>query len=141
MKGTNLVKVPGELYSPTGEGVVVSADGVKDYNQGKTQETINQELVQEAAETREIAQHAADSASSMENIIDTLKQQGEQDIATALEHEIRLREAESNINTLQDQLGNYSIKESSEAEIENLIATDTADANTLYLIPEETEEE
>ena len=34
MKGKNLVKIPGELYAPTPNGTVVSADGVKDYRLG-----------------------------------------------------------------------------------------------------------
>lgn len=44
MKGNVLIKAPGELYSPTTEGVLVSADGVKDYRLNKNQEQINQEF-------------------------------------------------------------------------------------------------
>lgn len=44
MKGNILIKAPGELYSPTTEGVLVSADGVRDYRLNKNQEQINQEF-------------------------------------------------------------------------------------------------
>lgn len=44
MKGNVLIKAPGELYSPTTEGVLVSADGVRDYRLNKNQEQINQEF-------------------------------------------------------------------------------------------------
>lgn len=44
MKGKVLIKAPGELYSPTTEGVLVSADGVRDYRLNKNQEQINQEF-------------------------------------------------------------------------------------------------
>jgi len=38
MKGNVLIKAPGELYSPTTGGVLVSADGVRDYRLNKNQE-------------------------------------------------------------------------------------------------------
>ena len=76
----------------------------------------------------------------MENIVEILKEQGEQDIATVLEHEVRIEHNEQDIAQLQEQLGDYTIVESSEAEIEQLIEDDEADPNTLYLIPEEEEE-
>lgn len=44
MKGKVLIKAPGELYSPTTGGVLVSADGVRDYRLNKNQEQINQEF-------------------------------------------------------------------------------------------------
>lgn len=140
MKGKNLVKTPGELYAPTADGVVVSADGVKDYRKNKTQEALNQEILDIAQEAKDIAQDAAGSASSMKNIVEILKEQGEQDIATVLEHEARIEHNEQDIAKLQEQLGDYIIKESSEAEIGQLIENDEADPNTLYLIPEEEEE-
>lgn len=46
MKGNHLVKTPGELYSPTEEGIVASADGIYDYIQKKKQETINSEIIE-----------------------------------------------------------------------------------------------
>lgn len=140
MKGKNLVKAPGELYAPTPNGTVVSADGVRDYKQGKMQEAINQELVDMSEETREIASKAANSASSMENVVEVLRNQGEQDIATALEHEARIENNESDIEKLQEQLSNYTIVEKTEAEMETIIDNDEADNNTLYLIPEEEDE-
>lgn len=140
MKGKNLVKTPGELYAPTSNGVVVSADGVKDYRQNRTQEDINQEVVFTANEAKSIAAQAASSASSMENIVLTLRAQGEQDIATALEHEIRIGNNENDIDRLQEQLSGYILTEKSEAEMEDIINNDEADSNTLYLIPEEEDE-
>lgn len=140
MKGNNLIKVPGELSAPTAEGVVVSADGVKDYIQRKSQETLNQEFITESAETRQIATQAAASAASMENIITILQSLGEQDVARALQHEVRIQHNEQDIAQLQSQIGDYIITEVTEAEMEALIENDETDENTLYLIPEEEED-
>ena len=140
MKGNNLIKIPGELYAPTAEGVVVSADGVKDYVQRKTQETLNQDLITEAAETRQIAAQAAASAASMENIITILQSLGEQDIARALQHEVRIQQNERDITQLQLQIGDYTLTEVTEAQMETLIENDPADPDTIYLVPEEEEE-
>lgn len=140
MKGKNLVKIPGELYAPTPNGTVVSADGVRDYRLGKMQEDVNREVVETAEEAKEIAARAASSASSMENIVDILKEQGEQDIATALDHEVRLQDNEDNISKLQEQLSEYTLIEKTEAEMEAIIENDEAEPNVLYLVPEEEEE-
>lgn len=140
MKGKNLVKTPGELYAPTANGVVVSADGVRDYKQGKMQEVINQEVIDTANKAKDIAAQAAGSASSMENVVSVLREQGKQDIATALEHEARIEASENNIDKLQEQLSNYTLVEKSEAEMESIIENDEVDNNTLYLIPEEEDE-
>ena len=140
MKGKNLVKTPGELYAPTAGGTVVSADGVHDYRQGKKQEVINQELIQQGNETREIASRAAQSSSSMENIIQVLQQQGEQDIATALEHESRIEQNEGSIQTLQGQVGNLKLVCIGEEDYEELKASGGLDSNTLYFTAEEEEE-
>lgn len=140
MKGKNLVKIPGELYAPTPNGTVVSADGVKDYRLGKMQEDVNREVVETAEEAKEIAARAASSASSMENIVDILKEQGEQDIATALDHEVRLQDNEDSISKLQEQLSEYTLIEKTEAEMEAIIENDEAEPNVLYLVPEEEEE-
>ena len=43
MKGNNTIPIGGELESVATSGVVVSADGVKDYQLNKSQETINGE--------------------------------------------------------------------------------------------------
>lgn len=137
MKGRNLVKAPGELYAPTPEGVVVSADGVKDYRQNKMQEEINQEVVNTANEAKEIAQDAASSASSMENIVNVLREQGEQDIATALDHEARIQDNEADIETLQGQVGNLKLTCISEEDYENLKASGELEPNTLYFTAEE----
>lgn len=141
MRGNNPIKVPGELYAPTVEGVLVSADGVRDYIQRKSQETLNQDLINESAQTRQIAAQAAASAASMENIITILQNLGEQDVARALQHEVRIQHNETGIAQLQSQLGDYIITEVTEAEMEALIEDDEADDNTLYLIPEEEEED
>lgn len=140
MKGKNLVKIPGELYAPTPNGTVVSADGVKDYRLGKMQEDVNREVVETAEEAKRIAAQAAGSASSMENIVEVLKQQGEQDIATALDHEARLQGSETDIEKLQAQLSDYKFVEKTEAEMEAIIENDEAEPNVLYLVPEEEEE-
>lgn len=140
MKGKNLVKIPGELYAPTPNGTVVSADGVRDYRLGKMQEDVNREVVETAEEAKEIAARAASSASSMENIVDILKEQGEQDIATALDHEVRLQDNEDSISKLQEQLSEYTLIEKTEAEMEAIIENDEAEPNVLYLVPEEEEE-
>lgn len=140
MKGKNLVKIPGELYAPTPSGTVVSADGVKDYRLGKMQEDVNREVVETAEEAKRIAAQAAGSASSMENIVEVLKQQGEQDIATALDHEVRLQGNETDIEKLQAQLSDYKFVEKTEAEMEAIIENDEAEPNVLYLVPEEEEE-
>lgn len=59
----------------------------------------------ERQEAKDIAQNTAQSASSMENIVGVLKEQGEQDIATVLEHEARIKHNEQDIAKLQEQLG------------------------------------
>lgn len=138
MKGKNLVKTPGELYAPTPGGVVVSADGVKDYRHGKMQEDINQEVVETANEAKSIAEQAAQSASSMENIVQILKQQGEQDIATVLEHEARIEQNERDIATIQDQIGDTKLRIVTEEEYQEMADNDQLDANTLYFTSEET---
>lgn len=43
MKGKHTVNIPGELASVASNGIVASADGIYDYNQGKFQEDINNE--------------------------------------------------------------------------------------------------
>ena len=45
MRGNNTVPIPGELVSVAVNGVVSSADGIYDYQQSKSQETLNSELV------------------------------------------------------------------------------------------------
>lgn len=139
MKGKNLVKTPGELYAPTAGGVVASADGIKDYRQGKFQETINQELVDMSEETRKIADKAASSSASIANIVSVLEEHSEENLADVLQLEDRMEDAESSIEDLQTQLGKYAIVESSETAYETLVNNDQTDNNTLYLIPEEDE--
>lgn len=139
MKGKNLVKTPGELYAPTVGGVVASADGIKDYKQGKFQETINQELVDISEETRKIADKAASSSASIANIVSVLEEHSEENLADVLQLEDRMEDAESSIGDLQEQLGKYAIVESSETAYETLVNNDQTDNNTLYLIPEEDE--
>lgn len=139
MKGKNLVKTPGELYAPTVGGVVASADGIKDYRQGKFQETINQKLVDMSEETRKIADKAASSSASIANIVSVLEEHSEENLADVLQLEDRMEDAESSIGDLQEQLGKYAIVESSETAYETLVNNDQTDNNTLYLIPEEDE--
>lgn len=140
-KGRNLVKVPGELYSPTPGGVVTSADGVKDYRLNKNQEQINQELTESVNEAVRTAEQAASSASSMENVVARLREQGEQDIATALEHESRIESNEEDISTLKGQLGDVNIVILTEEEYEELVLNNQLDPNTLYFTSEENSEE
>ena len=64
-----------------------------------------QEILNIAQEAKDIAQNTAQSASSMENIVGVLKEQGEQEIATVLEHEARIEHNEQDIAKLQEQLG------------------------------------
>lgn len=137
MKGKNLVKVPGELYAPTPGGVVTSADGIKDYRLGKMQETINKEVVDTANEAKEIAEQAANSASSMENIVQVLREQGEQDIATALDQEARIQSNTTEVNKLKGQLGNLNLVCISEDDYEELVANGELDNNTIYFTAEE----
>lgn len=60
MKGSVTIPVGGELESRATDGVIVSADGVYDYVQGKMQEVINQEvldgqlLVEDSWDNREL---------------------------------------------------------------------------------------
>lgn len=140
MKGKNLVKTPGELYAPTVGGVVVSADGVRDYKQNKFQETINQELVDMSDETRKIADKAASSSASISNIVSVLEEHGEETLADVLNLEDRVEDAESTIEDLKSQLGKYAILESTEAAYEALSTNNLTNNNTLYLIPEEESE-
>lgn len=42
--GNNTIPIPGELRSEATEGVVASADAIKDYNKGKFQEQVNAEV-------------------------------------------------------------------------------------------------
>ena len=137
MKGNNLVKVPGELYAPTSKGRVVSADGVYDYIQGKNQEQINEQVIGTSEEAKQIAQQAASSASSMENIVNVLRDQGEQDVATALDHEVRIQSNTTKVNKLETQLGNYAIVVLSESDYEELKANGELNANTLYFTHED----
>lgn len=139
MKGKNLVKTPGELYAPTVGGVVASADGIRDYKQGKFQETLNQELVDLANETREIANKAASSSASIANIVEVLEEHNEENLADVLRLEDRMEDTEKDVESIKAQIGKYTIKEVSEAEYEGLVSNDLTDVNTLYLIPEEEE--
>lgn len=139
MKGKNLVKAPGELYAPTVGGVVASADGIRDYKQGKFQETLNQELVDLANETREIANKAANSSASIANIVEVLEEHNEENLADVLRLEDRMEDTEKDVGSIKAQIGKYTIKEVSEAEYEGLVSNDLTDVNTLYLIPEEEE--
>ena len=148
MKGNHLVKTPGEFYSPTPQGVVVSADGVRDYILQKSQEQINAELTETATEAKQAARNAVESAATMENIASLLRDSGSQygDIATFLESQARLEQNERDIQDIQDALDDYADRRNSQMEYiilaneqayEQLVQHGQIDNDVFYIIPEE----
>ena len=57
MKGKNITYTPAEIVSAAKDGIVVSADGVYDYNQEKFQEQVNADILEEQ---RNIQQRISD---------------------------------------------------------------------------------
>ena len=53
MKGTILTPIPGELQSVATDGIVVSADGIYDYQIKKTQELINASIESRLSDVEE----------------------------------------------------------------------------------------
>lgn len=138
MKGKNLVKTPGELYAPTPGGTVVSADGVRDYNQNKNQETINTELTEKIDKALEDVEDVKKSNDLTANVVKILEEHQNDDLGEVLKLNERVGTNEQNISGLKTQLGNYNIRKVTEAEYEAMSDTEK-DGNTLYFIEEEEE--
>ena len=138
MKGKNLVKTPGELYAPTPGGTVVSADGVKDYNQNKNQETINTELTEKIDKALEDVEDVKRSNDLTANVVKILEEHQNDDLGEVLKLNERVGTNEQNISSLKTQLGNYNIRKVTEAEYEAMSDAEK-DGNTLYFIEEEEE--
>lgn len=138
MKGKNLVKTPGELYAPTPGGTVVSADGVKDYNQNKNQETINTELTKKIDKALEDVEDVKRSNDLTANVVKILEEHQNDDLGEVLKLNERVGTNEQNISGLKTQLGNYNIRKVTEAEYEAMSDAEK-DGNTLYFIEEEEE--
>lgn len=138
MKGKNLVKTPGELYAPTPGGTVVSADGVRDYNQNKNQETINTELTEKIDKALEDVEDVKKSNDLTANVVKILEEHQNDDLGEVLQLNERVGTNEQNISGLKTQLGNYNIRKVTEAEYEAMSDAEK-DENTLYFIEEEEE--
>lgn len=138
MKGKNLVKTPGELYAPTPGGTVVSADGVRDYNQNKNQETINTELTEKIDKALEDVEDVKKSNDLTANVVKILEEHQNDDLGEVLKLNERVGTNEQNISGLKTQLGNYNIRKVTEAEYEAMSDAEK-DGNTLYFIEEEEE--
>lgn len=136
MKGKNLVKTPGELYAPTPGGTVVSADGVRDYNQNKNQETINTELTEKIDKALEDVEDVKRSNDLTANVVKILEEHQNDDLGAVLQLNERVGTNEHDISSLKTQLGNYNIRKVTEAEYEAMSDAEK-DANTLYFIEEE----
>ena len=138
MKGKNLVKTPGELYAPTPGGTVVSADGVRDYNQNKNQETINVELTEKIDQALEDVENVKRSNDLTANVVAILEEHQNDDLGEVLKLNERVGINEQDISGLKTQLGNYNIRKVTEAEYEAMSDAEK-DENTLYFIEEEEE--
>ena len=138
MKGKNLVKTPGELYAPTPGGTVVSADGVKDYNQNKNQETINTELTEKIDKALEDVEDVKRSNDLTANVVKILEEHQNDDLGEVLQLNERVGTNEQDISGLKTQLGNYNIRKVTEAEYEAMSDAEK-DGNTLYFTEEEEE--
>lgn len=138
MKGNNLVKTPGELYAPTPGGTVVSADGVRDYNQNKNQETINTELTEKIDKALEDVEDVKRSNDLTVNVVKILEEHQNDDLGEVLQLNERVGTNEQNISGLKTQLGNYNIRKVTEAEYEAMSDAEK-DENTLYFTEEEEE--
>lgn len=138
MKGKNLVKTPGELYAPTPGGTVVSADGVRDYNQNKNQETINAELTEKIDQALGDVEDVKRSNDLTANVVAILEEHQNDDLGEVLQLNKRVGTNEQNISDLKTQLGNYNIRKVTEAEYEAMSDAEK-DENTLYFTEEEEE--
>lgn len=138
MKGKNLVKTPGELYAPTPGGTVVSADGVRDYNQNKNQETINAELTEKIDQALEDVEDVKRSNDLTANVVAILEEHQNDDLGEVLKLNERVGTNEQDISGLKTQLGNYNIRKVTKAEYEAMSDAEK-DENTLYFIEEEEE--
>ena len=138
MKGKNLVKTPGELYAPTPGGTVVSADGVRDYNQNKNQETINTELTEKIDKALEDVEDVKRSNDLTANVVKILEEHQNDDLGEVLQLNERVGTNEQDISGLKTQLGNYNIRKVTEAEYEAMSDAEK-DENTLYFTEEEEE--
>ena len=138
MKGKNLVKTPGELYAPTPGGTVVSADGVRDYNQNKNQETINAELTEKIDKALEDVENVKRSNDLTANVVAILEEHQNDDLGEVLKLNKRVGTNEHDISGLKTQLGDYNIRKVTEAEYEAMSDAEK-DENTLYFTEEEEE--
>ena len=138
MKGKNLVKTPGELYAPTPGGTVVSADGVRDYNQNKNQETINAELTEKIDQALGDVEDVKRSNDLTANVVAILEEHQNDDLGEVLQLNERVGTNEQDISGLKTQLGNYNIRKVTEAEYEAMSDAEK-DENTLYFTEEEGE--
>lgn len=138
MKGKNLVKTPGELYAPTPGGTVVSADGVRDYNQNKNQETINAELTEKIDQALVDVEDVKRSNDLTANVVAILEEHQNDDLGEVLQLNERVGTNEQDISGLKTQLGNYNIRKVTEAEYEAMSDAEK-DENTLYFTEEEEE--
>lgn len=96
--GNNTISIPGELRSEATEGVVASADAIKDYKKGKFQEQVNEEV---STEINNIKDGSTDSIASLKTAINNEKsraQNAESDLQSSINTEKnRAKEAESNL--------------------------------------------
>ena len=138
MKGKNLVKTPGELYAPTPGDTVVSADGIRDYNQNKNQETINAELTKKIDQALDDVKDVKRSNDLTANVVKILEEHQNDDLGEVLQLNERVGTNEQNISGLKTQLGNYNIRKVTEAEYEAMSDAEK-DENTLYFTEEEEE--
>lgn len=87
--GNNTIPIPGELRSGATEGVVASADAIKDYKKGKFQEQVNEEV---GTEIDNIKGGATDSIASLKTAIDNEKSRA-QNAESTLQNNINAEKA------------------------------------------------
>lgn len=135
MKGkiNKLVKTPGELYAPTQDGVVVSADGVKDYIQNKNQEQINSDVINKVKTALDIVEDVKRTNDLTANVINYFETHENYDVADVLELNARVGQNTNLIAELQSKINGYTIVVLTEDEYE---ALEEKDVNTLYFIEE-----
>lgn len=135
MKGGNAIEIPGELYAPTKNGVVVSAEGVKDYRRSKSQEELNTDLLNKVNNALEIAEDVKQTNDLTANVAAILLEHGDegQTLKDILDLNSVVGQNTSAISSLQAQLNSYNIVVLTEEEYDALEETDN---NTLYFIEE-----
>lgn len=121
MKGKHTVNIPGELASAASNGVVASADGVYDYNQGKFQEDINAETSGRlSGQDQKITEKLAEIDQKYDNFEDKTDEYFKQESA-------------NNNKKIEEGLKNVSSVANNDVEVVDVLP-DTGVANKTYRV-------